>query len=423
MNNKNLLIILYKARDYQKDPDPEHWRTISGAKVHLDNHGDIDGGAGGKFTGNYWDGQKGAQHIIGPHNMIKKNIASGSTKIMATGSGILGGALKHETTKGAPPKTATAAKPKRKYSHQSLPAAYKSKKEQKSNEVIADYISNLPEADEQARVLYDNFGKIVDSSGWQIELTHRGDDGRIIPSNARKYCEVRYPILAKKATKDEIAYAMTVFLHENAHLIDKLLGRRRGVDYLSVDPTYGYPLDKAREKYRGDKFSIGKEATDLIREYGKIRKQQEEDYKKAVENDYQELKNKLDRAKSLLDKNLITNSEYFKMRGKCYDSYKKSVVKMADPPEEYAAIYNFHDLYDALAGGRLLGKTIEGAWISGHGKQYYFSEATRNKELIANWATIKMVSPRMAEIFRKDKPEVAEQLDRILNFMAKMSGE
>lgn len=68
-----------RTLDYEKDPNPEHWRTISGAKVHLDNNGEIDGGAGGNFNGNYWDGKKGGQHIIGPHNMMKKNIGSGAT--------------------------------------------------------------------------------------------------------------------------------------------------------------------------------------------------------------------------------------------------------------------------------------------------------------------------------------------------------
>lgn len=42
---------------YPKDPNPENWRTISGAKVHLTN-GKIDGGAGGKFKGNVWKGKK-----------------------------------------------------------------------------------------------------------------------------------------------------------------------------------------------------------------------------------------------------------------------------------------------------------------------------------------------------------------------------
>lgn len=36
--------------DYPKDPNPENWRTISGAKVHLNEKGQIDGGAGSKFN-------------------------------------------------------------------------------------------------------------------------------------------------------------------------------------------------------------------------------------------------------------------------------------------------------------------------------------------------------------------------------------
>ena len=40
-----------------KDPNPENWRTISGAHVYLEN-GRIDGGAGGKFSGNNWVGKE-----------------------------------------------------------------------------------------------------------------------------------------------------------------------------------------------------------------------------------------------------------------------------------------------------------------------------------------------------------------------------
>ena len=47
--------------DWEKDPNPENWRTIRGAKVHL-NYGKIDGGAGGKFKGNAWLGKKSHGH-------------------------------------------------------------------------------------------------------------------------------------------------------------------------------------------------------------------------------------------------------------------------------------------------------------------------------------------------------------------------
>ena len=113
MLTKNQLIVLYGMRtlDYEKDPNPEHWRTISGAKVHLDNNGEIDGGAGGKFTGNYWDGKKGQQHVVGPHTMMKKNIGSGATNVMLAAGGFLGNALGKTGTTPAkepqkqPPKT------------------------------------------------------------------------------------------------------------------------------------------------------------------------------------------------------------------------------------------------------------------------------------------------------------------------------
>ena len=45
------LALLHRTLDYEKDPDPENWRTIKGAHVHVDNEGKIDGGAGGKFNG------------------------------------------------------------------------------------------------------------------------------------------------------------------------------------------------------------------------------------------------------------------------------------------------------------------------------------------------------------------------------------
>lgn len=37
---------------YPKDPNPDNWRTINGARVHVDGDGNADGGAGGKFNGN-----------------------------------------------------------------------------------------------------------------------------------------------------------------------------------------------------------------------------------------------------------------------------------------------------------------------------------------------------------------------------------
>ena len=49
----NWIRALRRVLDYAKDPNPNHWRTINGAKVHLDASGKYDGGAQGKFNGRY----------------------------------------------------------------------------------------------------------------------------------------------------------------------------------------------------------------------------------------------------------------------------------------------------------------------------------------------------------------------------------
>lgn len=49
----NLLILLARALDWAKDPDPDHWKTINGSHVHLDKNGNYDGGAGSKFNGRH----------------------------------------------------------------------------------------------------------------------------------------------------------------------------------------------------------------------------------------------------------------------------------------------------------------------------------------------------------------------------------
>lgn len=56
-----LLAMLARATDtkgYPDDKNPDNWKTINHAHVHLDNSGNIDGGAGEKFKGNAWTSEK-----------------------------------------------------------------------------------------------------------------------------------------------------------------------------------------------------------------------------------------------------------------------------------------------------------------------------------------------------------------------------
>lgn len=53
-----LLSRAFDTKGYPDDKNPENWRKINGSPVHLDANGNIDGGAGGKFTGNTWSSTK-----------------------------------------------------------------------------------------------------------------------------------------------------------------------------------------------------------------------------------------------------------------------------------------------------------------------------------------------------------------------------
>lgn len=46
----NSLILAAKIFDYAKDPNPDNWRTVNGARIHIDENGEVDGGAGAKFN-------------------------------------------------------------------------------------------------------------------------------------------------------------------------------------------------------------------------------------------------------------------------------------------------------------------------------------------------------------------------------------
>lgn len=62
----------FEVRDtkgYPDDKDPSHWRRINGAPVHIDNEGNIDGGAGGKFAGKQWNSSR---H---PHKQMSQAVA------------------------------------------------------------------------------------------------------------------------------------------------------------------------------------------------------------------------------------------------------------------------------------------------------------------------------------------------------------
>ena len=111
MDKTLFMIFAHRTLDYEKDPDPENWRTIKGAHVHVDNEGKIDGGAGGKFNG------RGA---------LPRSLFPGQGKAKQTEFAEV--TAKRKENEAAAKKAAEAAKVKRK---KERAAAQKAKREEK----------------------------------------------------------------------------------------------------------------------------------------------------------------------------------------------------------------------------------------------------------------------------------------------------
>ena len=86
MNRLQCLIRLARALDYNRDPDPKHWKTINGAKVHLDKNGNYDGGAGGKFNGNHHYGGPDWKQKTALMNQLTNALRGGVTQKQAQGN-------------------------------------------------------------------------------------------------------------------------------------------------------------------------------------------------------------------------------------------------------------------------------------------------------------------------------------------------
>ena len=77
------------------------------------------------------------------------------------------------------------------------------------------------------------------------------------------------------------------------------------------------------------------------------------------------------------------------------------------------------DMYDALSGG---GLNTNDKVIAGHGVEYYRDTRSRANELIANYNQLKIANKETLEIFKEDKPAIAEALEKELEMIRKEIG-
>lgn len=115
-----------------------------------------------------------------------------------------------------------------------------------------------------------------------------------------------------------------------------------------------------------------------------------------------------------------------------YSDYKKAFNKLKREASEASeqidyqcrnamggGISSLEDIYDALSGGSA---RDAGLVRYGHGSKYYRDIGKRAEETLANYGALSVVRPDLIEMLRKDKPELVEALEEVIQDMLKKVG-
>lgn len=108
-----------------------------------------------------------------------------------------------------------------------------------------------------------------------------------------------------------------------------------------------------------------------------------------------------------------------------YSDYKKQwnvLIREEEAERDYqcrnlcgGGVSMLSDIYDALSGGSY---RDSGTLIYGHGGKYYRDPGNRNCEIFANYMSLSVNRPDLVEMLRKDKPDLCDALDQMIEEMA-----
>ena len=80
-------------------------------------------------------------------------------------------------------------------------------------------------------------------------------------------------------------------------------------------------------------------------------------------------------------------------------------------------VVSLQGIYDSIYGGRCREQKIT---KYGHSTRYFTSHpGNKASETLADYVALKATNPSLAEMFRKDKPEIARELDNTIEELTK----
>ena len=283
------------------------------------------------------------------------------------------------------------------------------KKERKNTQALIDYVNGRENADPDVVALYSKMGAMenIKANGIPMKVSH----GKNHAVNYRYYLRndqlAEAELIIPKLVGDDLTGQVVTTLHEEMHLMDF---------FNRADPT----------KY-GDWFSSSHS------KLSSFFKKADTDIGDDIDSLFDAFDKECTRISSEINANLRTElsalADQYYARKISYFDYKKTYNKLKREASEQidyqcrnamgGGISSLEDIYDALSGGSA---RDAGLVRYGHGSKYYRNVGKRSEETLANYGALSIVRPDLVEMLRKDKPELVEALEEVVQDMLKKAG-
>ena len=283
------------------------------------------------------------------------------------------------------------------------------KKERKNTQALIDYVNGCENADPDVVALYSKMGAMenIRANGIPMKVSH----GKGYAVNYRYYTRndqlAEVELIIPKLAGDDLTGQVVTTLHEEMHLMD-LFNRADPAKYCDWFSSSHAKLSSFFQKTNTD---IADDIDALF-----------EAFDKECNRISAEINAELRTATSAL-------TDQYYARTLSYSDYKKAFNKLKREASEQidyrcrnamgGGISSLEDIYDALSGGSA---RDAGLVRYGHGSKYYRKVGKRAEETLANYGALSIVRPDLVEMLRKDKPELVEALEVVIQDMLKKAG-
>ncbi len=272
------------------------------------------------------------------------------------------------------------------------------KKELANTKKFVQALNQLPEtADNTVKKIYKLLGKGIKSLNLPTTVRHTSKSGIGIffIRGTREPAQVEYDFPKMKNVDHKAAFQITI--HETAHLIDFIIRKD------SKSTTYAAPQNKklmdALAKARQDP-GPSQEIRDRMQAWKDKRQEiRDEEAKVRIEK-----RNEID---ARFRGGEISFEEWKKLDWKAVKDSRDTIDRRNREIEPGNTA--LQDIYSALCSGQ---SSYNGLVTYGHSAGYFQDPENQIDEIIAEYAVLALTNKELLDMFRRDKPELADELEK-----------